>query len=236
MPVKRAITLAIVMLIGSVFSAGQAPTQSGNEVFPMRKGTRWTYRGQVSWETNDGTVSQTRKKQLEWSMTVVDSVARGKYKAAVLIGHPSDLNWYEEGRKPDCHLLIAEDESKFYLTSCIPTASAENLSATEGDLAGLIDEERLIFKLPLKQGDMFGGDTERKDGMYAWVVESVEQKTTRLFPRAPRGAHTEYTLAYRTNPDHQIATYVPGIGLVSYLYSHHGTVSDTDVTLVSFQP
>jgi hypothetical protein len=88
-------------------------------------------------------------------------------------------------------------------------------------------------------GDVFGADPETKrrfpDGRYAWCVDdrsTVSLAGIKGVPQERRS--TAYALAYRTNPDHQIATYVPGIGLVSYVYSHHGTVSEVDVRLVEF--
>jgi hypothetical protein len=203
----------------------------------MPKGTRWTYRGEVAWQTN-GEGAKVHSKRLDWTMEVVDSVQRGRFKVALVRGHPKDLTWYEEGRKPGCHILIAVDNTKFYLGECEPSASPETLILPEGDLSGLIDEERLILKFPLRQGDTFGGDPARgvKDGMYAWCVQAMRQATlgqiSGISPARPR---MEFVLTYRTNPDHEVDTYVPGIGLTSYVYSHHGTVSDVNVNLVVFQ-
>ena len=213
----------ILILTGSALCAGQIAGQPDTDVFPMRKGTRWIYRGEVAWQAS-GKGQSTR---LDWTMEVVDSVQRGRYKVALVLGHPKDLIWYEEGRKPGCHILIAVDNTKFYLRECEPSASREKLTLPEGDLTGLTGEENLILKFPLRQADTFGGDPERdaKDGMYAWYVQAVRQTPPR----------TEYVLTYRTNPDHEVDTYVPGIGLTAFVYSHHGTVSEVNVKLVDFQ-
>ena len=212
----------ILILTGSVL--GQITGQPDTEVFPMRKGTRWVYRGEVAWQTSRKARSTRR---LDWTMEVVDSVQRDRYKVALVLGHPKDLIWYEEGRKPGCHILIAVDNTKYYLRECEPAASREKLILPEGDLTGLTGEENLILKFPLRQADTFGGDPEpnAKDGMYAWYVQAVRQTPPR----------TEYVLTYRTNPDHEIDTYVTGIGLTAFVYSHHGTVSEVNVKLVDFQ-
>ena len=223
----------ILILTGSVL--GQIMGQPDTEVFPMRKGTRWIYRGEVASQTSGKVLST----QLDWTMEVVDNVQRGRYNVALILGHPKDLTWYEKGRKPGCHILIAVDNTKFYLGECGPFASHERLILPEGDLTGLTGEERLILKFPLRQADTFGGDPERgprMDGMYDWYVQAVRQTTLGLIsgitPAKPR---MEYVLTYRTNPDHEVDTYVPGIGLTAYVYSHHGTVSDVNVRLVDFQ-
>jgi hypothetical protein len=43
---------------------------------------------------------------------------------------------------------------------------------------------------------------------------------------------TVYRSIYRTNPDHVIVDFVPKLGVVRYVYEHHGTVSSVDVKLV----
>src|SRR5438093_11723610 len=100
----------ILILTGSSLCAGQATGQHDTEVFPMRKGTVWIYRGEVAWEAGE-----VHRARLDWKMEVMDSVQRGRYKVALVLGHPKDLTWYEEVRKRGCHILIAVDNTKFYL-------------------------------------------------------------------------------------------------------------------------
>jgi hypothetical protein len=71
--------------------------------------------------------------------------------------------------------------------------------------------------------------------MYAWFVESIKPVRLQNVLGIPSGGpRMGYVLTYRTLPDHQIATYVSGIGLTAFEYHHHGTVSDVDVRLVEF--
>ncbi len=203
----------------------------------MRKGTCWIYRGEVAWQAS-GEGAKVRRSRLDWKMEIVDSVRHGRYKAALVLGHPKGLTWHKEGRKLGCDILIGVDDKRFYLIECAPSAPRDKLMLAESDLAEMIDEGKLILKLPLRQGDTFGGGPERgvKDGMYAWYVQAVRPATLgRIRGISPAGPRTEYVLAYRTNPDHEIDTYVPGIGLTTYAYSHHGTVAVVNVKLVDFQ-
>ena len=108
----------------------------------MQKGTRWIYRGEVAWGRKGETVL---RKRLDWTMEVVDTVERGRYHAALILGHPEDLIWYREGRTRRWHILIAVDHSEFYLRDYKPPASPERLNISEADLSGLIDEESLIL-------------------------------------------------------------------------------------------
>jgi hypothetical protein len=231
--------LLFLVIAGVGLYAGQATVQARGELFPMQTGTRWIYQGEVAWQpAAQGSKAQT--KQMQWEMKVVDSVERGRYKVALIVGHPADLAWYDEGREGGCHILIASDNEKFYLSRCSPGASQERLSLPGGDLAELVHDEDLIFKLPLHQGEVFGAEPdrgEREDTFYEWSVEEVRPAALhRIAGISFDRPQPEYVIIYRTMPDHQIATYVPGIGLTAYVYSHHGTVSEVDMKLVKFEP
>ena len=233
MPSTKICAALFFALIGGAPRAGLAQ----GDIFPAQKGTRWTYEGEVSWQAPGGGI-HIEKAQLQWQMEVVDSIERGPLKVALISGHPGDLAFYDENRKRGCYLLLVADNRYVYLRRCDPMLSREKLSLPDGGLEGLIHEEDLIFKLPLHQGEVFGpeqGRGQRDDTFYEWSVEEVR-------PAAPRGIagvsfdkpQTEYVVICRTMPDHQIATYIPGVGLTHYVYSHHGTASDVDMKLVRF--
>src|SRR5689334_7232890 len=123
---------AIPLILASALCAGQS-VQSNSELFPMQKGTRWVYRGEVAWQTGSG-LSSVRKKRLDWTMEVVDRIDRGPYQAALLLGHPMDLAWYEEETKRGWHILIAVEHFKFYLCDYAPSTTPARLELTETDL------------------------------------------------------------------------------------------------------
>jgi hypothetical protein len=91
----------------------------------------------------------------------------------------------------------------------------------------------------LAEGHLYGRMAEpgnRTDVFYAWYVESGE--TIRPPPAWAAGSRTvlQWRLAYRTMPDHQFLDIVPGLGITSYLYGHHGTVAESEVKLISVRP
>ena len=53
-----------LLLILARICSGQT-IQSDPEIFPMQKGTRWIYRGEVAWEGKGGAVL---RKRLDWTM------------------------------------------------------------------------------------------------------------------------------------------------------------------------
>jgi hypothetical protein len=211
------------------WGGGPAASKPDTEFFPMTKGTYWIYQGEAAWGEADAD-----RAKVEWKSEVRESAVRGRFKVALLLGHPWDLPWYAPDRTArGCYLLIAENDKRFYLSR------RPECNIPDGEPDGKATAiESLVLVLPIRAGDVFGGDSERgdrTDGMYAWAVESIE--TTKLDGVkgvAPVVSRPAYTLAYRTGPDHEFVTYVPGIGLTSFVYGHHGTVSEVDVTLVEF--
>lgn len=200
------------------------------DIVPLDKGTSWLYRGEVAWASSDNSA---HKQAIQWKVEVQDSLQRGRYKAARLLGYPSELAFFDPDRKPGCHILLLADNTRVYLADC-PVANADLAQVDFGALAG--NDDHLVFQLPLEQDDVFGGDPKRDDTMYAWLAQAVGPARLagiRGVSRALSGK--QYELIYRTNPDHQIATWVPGVGMTAYIYSHHGTASEVDVKLIELR-
>ena len=193
----------------------------------MAKGTTWTYTGTVGSQGKDARMEEVH---LSWQTEVVDSVDQGAIKAALLLGDPRDLDSSAGDSKRGCYLAITVENRELYFqdsAACV---------LPKGDLSSSLSADDLLLKLPARVGDTFAGDPERKnDGRYAWSVESCQQVNFSDVKGLPAGRKFEaYVLMYRTNPDHQIATYVPGIGLTEYVYSHHGTPSEVHMKLTEF--
>jgi len=162
----------------------------------MEKGTRWIYAGTVAWQDEK---NQVHRRQLQWQSEVLDSATRGQYRIALLHGYPSDLTWYGEQTKRGYYILVAHGNRKLYLSDRVTPETKLPLSYSA--LRHVCYNGNLIFKLPLRDGEIFGfgADRGQRDGtFYVWMVDSI---------RPP-----EYVLIYRTLPDHQIVTYIPGIG------------------------
>lgn len=173
-------------------------------------------------------------KQISWKSEITDFVQDGRFKVALLLGYPADLAWYSDQTERGCYLFISVDDRDFYLHR---VESACRLP--KQNFADLFKQEELVLRLPLKRGDEFGGFTDGPQRLnecrYDWCVEEVRKTTLPGIKGISATSHfTAYELFFRTNPDHQIATWVPGIGLTRFVYSHHGTVSDVDVALVEF--
>jgi hypothetical protein len=227
-----AIGTAVTLRIGSAVGQELSPPA----VFPMAVGNTWVYTGTIRW-TPAGS-NDVSEREIDWTMRIVDVIERWGLRAAVLEGHPSDLAWYGEGRERRRHLVLAIGEGEteqLYLLSDDRAGEVEKrLRNTDDSLIDLLNDYELFLDLPLSPLKRFCDlhSRTRQDYMYCWVVESVEPLDGLDVKGVdPEIARILYRVSHRTLPDHRIIEYVSGVGITSYVYGHHGTVSEVDVRL-----
>jgi hypothetical protein len=220
------------MLAVTSASAGET---TGDEVgFPLVKGSVWTYRGTVRWVEPGSTLP--RDRTLTWTMGVLDVVQRDFVTAAIIKGFPDDLAWYQEGKPPGEGIIVQVSNKSYVLKETRAEQARKRLLDGQDALIGLVDDDELVLDLPLHPGKRFGPVEQltRPDTFYSWFVESAQAWVggVRGVPEQPR---TAYRLALRSLPDHTFIDVVPGIGIVRYVYGHHGTLSEADVRLVEYR-
>lgn len=198
---------------------------------PLDKGTQWTYEGKVEWTLSGSATVKTA--QIRWVTKVVDCIKGSKAQAAVVRGFPDELMWYEPSRSPSFSVLLSVSNHVY------------RLRAEGEDQAGFLARQLIrnprqlpqtaeaLLELPLALGRTWGQDPGREDTWYGWCVEQVQAKALPVRGFASKRPLKTYQLAYRTCPDHQLLDIAPGLGIVRFVYHHHGTVASTDVHLVS---
>lgn len=214
----------------------QVVPKQAADPFPLSKGAYWVYKGPTKWSASGA--AEPRQAVLTWRMEVTGVMPREAVTGFVLKGFPGDLAWYEEGKQPAEYLLVRVGTGSYYLLSDARMAEVEKrLKNPEDFLEGLLRDSELLLDLPLAEGKIFGETAQvtRADGSYCWAVESSAQvdPARRKALRAPEDS-LEYTLRFQSRPDHQVMRFVPGVGITGYRYVHHGTVSETDLTLVEW--
>ncbi len=214
------------------------PSEPPAQSFPLAEGARWVYQGTVKWTRPDS--AEVIEQSIQWDMEVLKVVEREHVTGALIKGFPSDLAWYEDGKRPEEHLMVQVGPDKFYLLSGSQKDDAwAQLQAGDVWLGPLLTEHDLWLELPLVRGKVFG-DTEsltRADRWYCWHVEDeLPADLSRIRGLSGRRPARTYQIAFRTNPDHQLVSFVPGVGVTRYLYRHHGTVSEADVSLIEYRP
>jgi len=146
-----------------------------------------------------------RKDTITWSSVVLSVHRKGTRTAAVIEGLPLELSFYQPGQLRG-YFVFVENEHGVFFEMVDSREEAESIAReSEGEL--------LIAKPPVV------GHCVDPDGCW-----SVEEKLSR-----------GWLLTYRTNPDHQLITFVPGVGITRYQYEHHGTVARVDAELTSLR-
>jgi hypothetical protein len=226
---RRALFGMIAILLAGRSLCGQTMNQSA---FPLEKGTRWTYSGTIGW----GGVfpNPEHSIHISWVTEVIDTLESPTRRIAIVKGMPQELAWYREGQPPSFSLLLQSGNKLYRLPvkeNEDPSDLAHNL---EREGSALPEYAELLLDLPLSKGKTYGGEGERHDRMYCWSVDSVTPLRTRIKGFAAGRSDLVYHLAYRTNPDHEMVDFLPRVGILRYIYEHHGTVSSVDMELREF--
>jgi hypothetical protein len=176
-------------------------------LFPLHRGASWTYEGDVAW--TEARTHRVRTAPIRWKTAVVKTSVSGKRTVAIVRGFPFELAWHEPGRKPG-YSVVVEDPRGIFVESADEIAEAEALAkrALSGEAIGDV-----LLRFPVRLGDCPGGPRG------CWRVE--------------RALRPGWELVHRTNPDHQIVHFVPGVGITHYAFEHHGTVASANVRLVA---
>ncbi len=222
-----------LVMIGFCVLASLLPTTV--EMIPSGVGTYWVYDFD-SREQGAGTEVKTVKTKHK--LTVLEEVTRPGIKIALV--EKKDLS----GREPLAYVVRQVFNNDRFYEYDVAAEERESEwvtlrnSVAAGQMPEVPEENCLQMVLPAKVGTFWDneGTPDRTDGMYCWRIEKIG--STQVFReiagiRVPHNT-AEYTMAFRTCPDHQLRTYVPGLGFTNMQYRHHGTVLDTDEHLIEF--
>jgi hypothetical protein len=198
---------------------------------PLAQGAYWIYEGIVKWTKGTEVI----EKNMTWKMEVVEVVEREHVIGYLLKGHPADLAWYEEGKEHGEHVIIKVGTGMYYKTNKEVLKRIQE----EDFLFDLVHENQLFLAVPLIPGKFFGEAVQitRSDRSYCWVVDEEQYVTLQDIQGVSLTEKmSQFSLSFRTRPDHTIIKFVPGIGITRYVYVHHGTVAEADVKLIEYYP
>lgn len=204
--------------------------QISDAYFPLSEGAYWIYQGTVTWED----AGEVKSESLEWMMEVIDVIDRGDVVGYRMLGHPGDLAWYEIGKKPSEYAIIRAGSGSYYMSDL---DSLERLKDQNDILGFLVSEDQILLDTPLSPGKRFCGEEYITNpyGDYCWVVGSQEKVILdKLLGEGRSEQISGFSIRYLTNPDHTIITFVPGVGITNYVYSHHGVLSEVDLQLSEY--
>jgi hypothetical protein len=204
--------------------------------FPFSQGTYWVYKGTVRWYDNEN--DKPASADVTWKMSVEKVIRKQGVVAAVVKGFPGDLDWTAGTTEPKPWLMLEDEKHNVYYENLGPDFDLTKLNGDDHVFDRFMVEDNFFFHWPLMRGAKFCDEEakKREDGMYCWIVEESTTKKLSPVKGAPAGDQTTFQLKYRTLPDDTTMEVVPGVGLLSYEYHHHGTLADTELQLVEFHP
>lgn len=225
-------------LIGWSVVACALPQEDGppNEYFPLIKGSYSIYSAQVEWTEGDSSKGnvQVRRAEITWKSEMVDVFERGRIRAARIRGFVYDLAWYEPSKPPGDYVILQVGTNHYHVIQG-NTEEMWNRIVTSNGFSYLEElcADNLMLEVPLAVGAVFGDFTETPRGAYCNLVTDEHTfdpgsvKGALLLPSAK-----EFLIRYWTNPDHSITGFVPGLGVTSFVYRHHGTVANCQAKLI----
>jgi len=226
--------ICLLFFLGTAsFSQAQAGEKAVS-LFPLVKGNYWIYKGKIKW-TPEGAGQKVKSKSLTWQMNTHDVMESAKYRIALVTGFPNDVAWYEEGMTPQYSLVVQDDKCIYWNGYENRDNAMEAAKAIEADNQSSMSDLKCIIEFPLTKGKKYGvSDESRPDTMYAWYLKKINKVRLKVKGYKSQGPATRFRLIYRTNPDHIIMEFVPGLGITRYIYEHHGTVAFEDLHLVEY--
>ena len=224
---RQPVVVCLLSLAAAV--PGRAQQRSS---FPIEPGLTWTYRGHVRWTGSDRRV---HSDSITWTTKIISVRAGPNARAALVRGWVQDLAWHDPSKKPAFSALI-ERKGQLYQVAAEDSAGAVALleTATASNAPPELDD--LVLDSALVAGTVYGRDSvtsKRDDTMYGWYVASDSVVAALAAWKATSARVRRVTLEHRTQPDYQRIDFVPGVGITRFVYSHHGTVAETDVRMLS---
>jgi hypothetical protein len=231
-PRRAILLLAIVLALIATSARGQSTT---DEDFPLTPGTYWVYQGIVRSSVQGSETGKTTN--VTWKTSVLRVVQHDGLTIAVVKGLPGDLDWSEGEATPSLSIVIRASDAKFYLIegdeakSLLSQLDNQQYSWQQAPI-----DDDWFLQLPLAEGKKFcdANGMRRDDGEYCWVTGPARAASLTGVKGIQPEKRVAYRLEYRTNPDDMEFDFVPGIGMVTYEYHHHGTTADTELHLIEF--
>jgi hypothetical protein len=232
--ISALLCLSVVCAMGLAGLSAQKPDAELGGFFPFHAGTYWVYKGTVRWYDYEN--DKPASADVTWKMSVEKVIRKQGLIAAVVSGFPADLDWTAGTTEPKTWLVLENEKHEVFYENLGPDYDLAKLNGDEHVFDKFMVEDNFFFQWPLRQGAKFCGDEAKKrdDSMYCWIVEQTAAKKLSSIKGLSVNDGNVFQLQYRTLPDDTTMELIPGVGVLSYQYHHHGTVADTELQLVEY--
>lgn len=207
------------------------PRRDGEAQFGLEAGREWIYRGSHI-STNEG--GEIRTDSVRWTMRCVAVKQGAQLRVGLIRNWIADLAW-QTPDTPVSFALLIEYHNQLSMLNNLDSAAALDSMNTVLKTDRPSSTAQLLIDSNLELWHSYGGESshaEEMPGFYAWQVEEIHPLDSTANWHHLAAEHQEYQIIYRTQPDHLILEFVPGVGITHYTYSHHGTPEEVDVVLL----
>lgn len=226
-------TLYAVISYWVLYSLPCGAQQTLDQILALKAGNSWVYKGSAEWY-DENQPDQTANQEITWKVEISEQAEHGDLRAFLVKGSFDDLSFYGPDTKPGEYLWIVY-QGRFYSHPADPGVLARFHNAKDS-LTDLVQQDDPMLQLPLKLNVCTSAlqpeeQPARDDLLYCWHLEE-KQNTELKISGVPPDSRDVWQAWLQTNPDSTIEAFAPGIGFVSYDYSHHGTTSEVHLKLV----
>jgi hypothetical protein len=222
------------VLIAIVLAASPCGVSADDdaEVIPFVTGTVWTYQASLKWTDTSNTL---RRSEARWTSTVTDAFDHGDVAGALLRGGIEDVFSFSRPLRPGSYEVLRVGTRYYLLGDVNKTAFAAVKAAGRKALPADLDQH-VWFDAPLTKGRVLRPRDmgPRDDTGYGWWIESVGRARLDL-PGLRDQARQAFRLTYHTLASDLHETVVPGIGVTSFTYVHHGTLAEAYAHLTAYR-
>jgi len=228
--IERSLALSfMLMLLGGGAARAQQPLE---DQLRLKTGNYWVYAGTVAWSDVTAKNSYSAKK-ITWKTEILEKATRGNLKAYRVRGSFADLSWYEPEDKPGQYLWIIY-QNRFYSLALNSDLLRRFHDPNDSLVSAVLDEEP-VLQLPLRLNECTtelqpDEPRERDDKLYCWHMEKKQMGKVSARGVAENPV-TQWIAWYRTMPEHHVLGFAPGVGIISYDFSHHGSIYEAHVKL-----
>lgn len=217
-----------------VTTASLVAAQDLKDQLRLKPGNYWVYSGTVEWTYINTTPPRFGKKHIRWKTEILEESIRGDLKAFLVRGSLFDLAWYEPDTEPSQHFWILYRDRFFSIAS--DAQMLARFHDTKDSLVDLVLDQDPLLQVPLRLGRCTLAikppePRQRPDLRYCWYLESRRRQTFKA-TGIPHNLNTVWSARYQTLPEHEILGFSPGVGFVSFDFSHHGTLAEAHVKLI----
>lgn len=228
-----------------IYEVQQIPYYEKNdttEIFPLKTGNIWHYKGRVTIPDieHDG---RTFKKEAELTVQVAEEISNNEFSLFIMNGHWRDLYDYWPRIKIDDKepVIIPTQEygyliisNKIYYVPHERLDEAVEFMRNNDYCLAPIEPSGLEYEFPLFKGQRYGQipDISRKDFNFCWYVN--DETYNHVPDNGKVLTMPRYSMVYSMIYEYISLSFESYLGVTAYDYNHQGSMANFQLSLDSY--